>query len=527
MPYSRSYNSPYLSGSPYPTGRSPLVLDLENKINAVTQQIIDNRKQEIKEKNLEIDKNEKLIIDALDFEPLAEAGQKWQLENAKEIEGFTDRWTKKLYEQDYKLSTPDKIQLNKEKREIERKRGIAETDIQTLAEIKKEIAKGEKSAYDVNETAQKIKEYQENGLVGSGGAINLAVMKKIPFDAAFKERWESRLKNKAKSFTGDVEIKDRVTGEIVKTKTNEPSVNEAIEAMQLDPEWQEFSPEQQQQLINDIKLEYTQTQSDPRIVAAAKAGSGSESFSSGKYPNLKTKQQEIAADNYNEWAERVYQGDEAALQALKGAVYKTFRVTKNNFEFDTIDTATGKSKTVSIPRNLGKKYFKENLWNYAPDDKQQGLTNISPAVFVKEEWDLAAPVQKAELAEVRNIRTLVNDIPQKYEKLNDFKKDQDKIVKELTDTILKGKYIPDDFKTRKGRGGAEPGITFNEITYDIREPEQKEAFLNAVLKEAGMEQKKDEENKVEFTPEQEDAISKLLELNPDFTREEIIKELGY
>ena len=56
MPYSRSYNSPYLGSSPYPTGRSPLVLDLENKINAVTQQIIDNRKQEIKEKNLEIDK---------------------------------------------------------------------------------------------------------------------------------------------------------------------------------------------------------------------------------------------------------------------------------------------------------------------------------------------------------------------------------------------------------------------------------------------------------------------------------------
>jgi hypothetical protein len=500
MPYSRSYNSPYLGGSPYPTGRSPLVLDLENKINAVTQQIIDNRKQEIREKNLEINKNEKLIIDALDFEPLAEAGEKWQLENAKEIEGFTDRWTKKLYEQDYKLSTPDKIQLNKEKRDLERKRGVAETDIQTLAEIKKEIAKGEKSAYDVNETAQKVKEYQEKGLVGSGGAINLAVMKKIPFGATFKEKYEPMIKENAKTFIEDAQVLDRTTGETRTVRSNEAAINKAIEAIKTTPDYQELyeqNPEGAETVLNELKATYIKSPIEEKFVSATKFPTTKTTASqSSMFPDLKTQTQVEGATAFNEFAEKVWQGDEYALNEIKeNKKYLSFVVEPDKIVFyDREYKGTPPEPALTLDKKQDKVSFKSKVWNYAPSNVKEGVDNIQPTTFIKENWDLAKPVQKAELAEVRNIRTLVNDIPEKYEKLNDFKKDQDKIVKELTDTILKGKYTPDDFDTNRGRYNTKPGITFNEITYDIRKPEQKEAFLNAVLKEAGMEQKKDEVN---------------------------------
>lgn len=496
MPYSRSYNRPYLGSSPYPTGRSPMVLDLENKINAVTQQIIDNRKQEIKEKNLEFDKNEKLIIDALDFEPLAEAGEKWQLENAKEIEGFTDRWTKKLYEQDYKLSTPDKIQLNKEKREIERKRGIAETDIQTLAEIKKEIAKGEKSVYDVNKTAQKVKEYQEKGLVGSGGAINLAIMKKIPFGATFKEKYEPMIKENAKTFIEDAQVLDRTTGETRTVRSNEAAIDKAIEAIKTTPDFQELyeqNPKGAEAVLNELKATYIKSPIEEKFVSAAKyPTSKTTTPQSSMFPDLKTQAQVEGASAFNEIAERIWEGDESALISFKGDDYETVEVKPDKFIFHTNPTTTGKSTTVEINRNLDKLDFKRRLWDFAPKSLKQGLTNIPTANIIKEDWKLERPVQKAELSDVKVLRTDIENIKPEYADNDERNKDFVQVANDIKN-LLGRKISSKDVKAKTGRL-QNKGVEFKGKLYDIRKPEEKEALLNIVLQEAGIEQKKDEEN---------------------------------
>ena len=133
-------NRSYLgTGSPYPTGKSPLVLDIERNIQSVVQQQVENKKSEIKDKRLRVTENEKLMLDALDMQAVEGMGDNVALEFGNELDNLKDTWAKKFYEKGGELNTQDKLNLRKDQRRLEQKLKSAASEIKMMAEVKKEL----------------------------------------------------------------------------------------------------------------------------------------------------------------------------------------------------------------------------------------------------------------------------------------------------------------------------------------------------------------------------------------------------
>lgn len=498
----RQSRTPYMSGSPYPTGRSPFSVDLSGQIAAVTQQMVQNRQQEIKEKKLQISESEDAILTALDFKTLEGAGDKFTLEQADRLKNLTDKWAGKWKDGGGVLTTKDKIELLKDKRDVESKLAVGSAELKQYQEWQKELSNPNQKIYDTEPMLKNMAKYAKDGLLGTGGLINQAVLKKYPLGSRFAERYRPFMQNIAKEFQQTPVVVNPKTGATRIESTNKPAVDRAIAFFRTTQEYAD-NPEEGEAGIKNLETEFLSMPSKAGFSSVVKpktgVSGGAGTVSSSEFPDLKTKAEISAAKNYNDFAERVWQGDESALQELKGDKYKDIQFYDDKIVLTTIDTATGNSSEHPLSRKMSKIKFKEALWDWAPDSKKQGLNKntISVSSFVKEDWELDKPVEKTNI-DVEKLKRILTD--------EDTPITVDGVVNGINKILPDAEVIYDKILLKEknwyGKTKKKDGIIFNGKPYDIDVLENRKKLQDDVMAEY------EKQNK-EAEPEPEKNIPKL------------------
>jgi hypothetical protein len=321
MPQNRSYLG---TGSPYPTGKSPLVLDIENNIQNVVQQMVENKKSEIKEKKLTISDNEKMMLDALDMRAVEGMGDKVALEFGEGLEKIKNTWSKKFYEKEGMLSTQDKLTLRKDQMQLEQKLKNAAAEIKMMAEVKKELQiqalrPDKKGLYDYNQTSKRLDEYQKSGKVGSGAFINVPVMAKPEFGEEFVSKASPYLEAAAKSIKGTVKVIDESTGLVQDYRTNKPFIDSVGKNIEQMPEYQQLlveNPTEAAKLKDRLMQQYLKV-SD---LQDFDSGLQRQNAAYSKYGLTPIEQEN--SDFFNNIAEGVLTADSEILRSLVGSVDK-------------------------------------------------------------------------------------------------------------------------------------------------------------------------------------------------------------
>lgn len=476
MPYRNQYMP---TGSTYPTGQAPMAFDLSQQMAAITQQMVETRQQEIKEKKLKISESENAILSALDFKTLEGAGDQFALEQAERLNGLTDKWTRKWRDAGGILGTKDKLELLKDKRDIEQKLAVGSAEIAEFNEIQKILKTPNQQVYEYEPTANAVTEYIKSGKLGTGGLINLPVLKKQPFGAKFESMFDPFVAQRAKTFTDDAEVIDRSTGQVSFKKSNKASVDTGIEYLKSTPEYQEMyatNPAQAESVLSRMRLKYLSEPEEEKFVSAVKprtGGGGGGVITSVDFPDLKGKPAITAAINYNDFAEKLYNLDESAIQQLKGNTYQSVEILPDKIVLTKKDKEGTKDV---LPRNTGKLAFKESLWNIAPDNITQGLTNYPVSSFVREEWGLKQPIKAADIDAVRNVKIGIdnykNPNPQEGTTATG-----DQVVKFIND------LIPNSATYKKAIRDKNRKITFKTTDYFIEKPEERDRLKADVLAE--------------------------------------------
>jgi hypothetical protein len=353
-------NRSYLgTGSPYPTGKSPLVLDIERNIQSVVQQQVENKKTEIKDKRLRVTENEKLMLDALDMQAVEGMGDKVALEFGNELDSLKDTWAKKFYEKGGELNTQDKLNLRKDQSKLEQKLKSAASEIKMMAEVKKELQiqatrPDKRGIYDFYETSKKLNEYEKSGKIGSGNFINVPVMAKEVFGEEFVSKYDDLVKNAAKSTDETIRVLNPNTGLYESRTTNKPTMAQTKEYLMSRPEFQpliEQDPVKANALVDDMVKANFLNKSEQGFNAGMQRQNKSGSATAEEQDNI---------DFFNNIAEGVLRADPDILKSLTGAIDKEIgTIASAGYDGGNIilyPTDTKKHKPVTIPLpNRGSK----------------------------------------------------------------------------------------------------------------------------------------------------------------------------
>lgn len=415
--YSTSQRQISSGGSPYPTGRSPIVLGLEDSIASVTQDLVKARKEEIKAQRLEVDENEKLLLDALDLEPIEGMSDKVASDFVAGVDAMSDKYSRLLMERGGIFSREDKLNLAKEKRQLEKKLTIASSDIATLKQLKMEVAKTQDKSYvDNRETSKNIVDFEKKGLVGTGGAINLAVLKPEPFG----EDWVAEIAPSAekmlfsdKAFSVAAEVINRSTGEVKNSYDNSQAVGNYMQYAKQLPSYQRMyaqDPVRAEAFANAVAQRWTmkpvqtdfETAVKPRATSPRITNPTSPSQTSAKYnwdlPEDKAETLEL----FHATAEGIRRGDPTSLDRMKtdepGGISQIDYYVRNGQGFMDIyfnDRVSGQKsipvnpvKGLKVPKKgdkAGAEVFYGKIYNYYPDEYKKGLEQLNIANYITPE----------------------------------------------------------------------------------------------------------------------------------------------
>jgi len=480
---------PYQQGSIYPTGIEPLAIDLDKNIFAITQQMVKSRKEQIKEQKLEIDENEKLILDALDFEPVAGMGDEQALKHLQRVDEMTDKYARLWKDRGGKLSTEDKLSLAKDKRDVEAKLKTASADIATIAEIKKELAKGDKSIYDIAKTAKNLLEYEKSGKVGLGGAINVPVIKEIPSYQAYADKISPLLQKEAmntKAWSSSISEIDPTTGMTKTVMTNESVVDDILSYGDMLPEYQQMlaeDPKGAAAFRSALRERFVVNPSQQKIVASAKETATSPTESLKNAPNSygwkgRTSEEVTTLEDFNRTAEGLRQMDRSTV----GKIIGTEETGVKDISYDTDDkgrkwmtisfnpevSAAGnetarKDEVIQVPADNASKneldIFYGKMWKYYPESlKGESLKKAAITPYL-------AP-EKMKGMEFGERMPLARE--QAFDKTFDkVKSDPNK--DNLNALIKQAKQLDPkaDISLRTGTFGKPKGIIYNGKFYDI------------------------------------------------------------
>lgn len=458
-------SNPYLSGSPYPTGIAPLELNLDDKVFALTQQMVKSRKDEIKQNRLLVDSNEEAILNALDFEPLEGAGDKIALQHAESVKSMEDKWAKVFKDRQGMLTSQDKIDLLKDKRGVEQNLKKAAADIAQIAEIKKGIGKG---IYDDLQTSANLTEYQKAGLIGSGGALNIPVLKKQPFGAEFEALIDPFLKQRSQDVDTMVESIDTDTGQESKRMSNKRSLSEAAAFIQSMPEYQELykkDPAQATSLLNRKLMQYSTDKGVQDYVGSLrdKKGSGQEE---GKL----TSAQQSAIDNFLLTTGGIAANDARYTNSLVGmktpngvvqSVERGDNTVTFKFQPKLINGLPTEVQPITIdlpdPNDEeSQRIFNEKLWSMYPPDLKKGLTNVPISGYLTKGKKGAVQYKPAPKPEEKELTNALTSLSKEKTPQN---------AKALYETLIK-QYPDLPIKLEKGILGKVKGFNFKKKDSD-------------------------------------------------------------
>jgi len=388
------------------------------------------------------------------------------------------------------LDTNDKLELLRDKRDIENRIQVGAADVAQFQQLQKDLADPKKrTVYDVNETTKRMAKYAIDGNLGQGGVINIPVYQEQPFGQEALAKygsWLEETQNPKTAFKSTTKT-DLKTGVITTELSNEEDVNAKMDLFEQTPEVQQMLRENPIETRQWLDLNRKALIKKPQTSGVnsgliGKTKTGKEEFSSD-YPGF-TKQAEVdAANNYNDFAERLYQGDESAIEQLKGTKYASVEVYPDKYILTENDD---KGTKKIVRRDVGKKAFKHSVWDVAPDSVTQGLTNFGLSSFIKEDYNLSSPIKKAEITPIRDFKSLLSDansVPAPESVMTSVKE------------ILPEANISYD-KTETGWFGRKKGkekIIFGDKPYDLDIPDDRKKLMYDVLKEYDSKNKQQEE----------------------------------
>lgn len=462
-------NTPYMSGSPYPTGRSPFAVNLSQNIAAITQQMVENRQNEIKENKIQVEENEATLLKALDFKTVDGIQDKVALDHANRIKAMSDKWAVRMKERQGILNNNDKLELLKDKRDIETRLAKAASDVATVKTLQEDLAKDKNFVFEKFPTATNLNKYIEEGRIGEGNAINIAEMKIPAFGYEFMQFYEPFVANKAKNFKDDVRIVNPSTGQVSTTRSNREAVDEAIEFIKSNSyqykELEAEDPKKAEEVVEYLRIKYRSVSEEDKFVAGARPrGTGS-----GKKEDTAVNQ---AIEDFNKNVVGVMNFDTTAMGKFRsedwGGIDDMRRSTRGKKDYVRVtykEDKVGDKKPpidIAIPDKLydeetgqmteeGKAFY-QKMWELYPASLKQGIDKkpladlMNPAKVPSREYSVDQPIQKEQLLD-------------SFKNIDDTSSNDE--VRQLVDNINNtfGGDITVEY-TKKGAFTAN-GITFN------------------------------------------------------------------
>ena len=465
-------NLPYMSRSPYPTGRSPFAVDLSENMAAITQQMVENRQKEIKDYKLQVEENEGTLLKALDFKTVEGIQDKAALDHANRIKELSDKWAIRMKERQGIMSTNDKLELLKDKRDVEGRLSKAAADVATIKKIQEDLAKEKGFVYQKNPTAKRLVDYIDNGLIGEGNAINIPEVNVPVFGYETIQRFEPFMVNRAKDFVEVPKVINRATGEVRVEKSNQKSVDEGIEFIKTTDEYKELvaqDPVKAQEALEYLRTKYSSESQKGSFVSAVKpraTGSGGRTEPAVNKAIEDFNTNVLNASKFgktalNKWTPTI--GDiESMRKSTPKSGEKYIRVT-----FKPDKAGNKKIIDITVPDQIyveseetGQaemteegKLFYQRMWELYPASLKGGLSGktlpdlMKPLMSKEMEMDTDEPVQKEQVLEsFKNVG----------------EKSSNDQVEGLVATIKKtfGNDMPIEYTTGRGTFKAN-GITFN------------------------------------------------------------------
>ena len=337
------------TGGGLPQTATPFAMDLSAPIMAITQRMVQARRQEIADDRSEIAKNEKVLLDALDFEPIQGLSDQIQTDHIKAVEDMTNEWAGKMAQYRGKLPPSELLNLKRAQRKMEMDISNKKSDVIALAKLKEEMAKeGGKikdSYMDVNATAARVNDYIKAGKVGSGGASFLMVPRTYSGAEIYQARYGDQLEKLAT--VKDEKITD-ADGNVIGTTESTPEDIRAKAYAMADNDTTMTEAQKQQskdyveaRLKSVLKEKYYQ----PRAVKAAIDRSGAAIN---------------AAEPANDLLDGVWNMDQGATANLKAnALFQNSKWDMSNPKDPVIVLSKFDGGAIRVPRSVGEKRFKE------------------------------------------------------------------------------------------------------------------------------------------------------------------------
>lgn len=398
-----------------------MVLGLEDTISAITQEMVKNRKEEVKTMNLEIDANEKMLLDALDMEPLQGMQEKAALEFTNGLDQLTDKYSKLLKDRGGVFTREDKLNLAKDKRELERKLSVAASDIATWEEYKKQVALGpEKSYLDLGQLIPDMNEYEKKGLIGTGGAASIGKLKPVPFGEDWMAEVLTPASIKDLQTKANMDVSSTVvspsTGAVEYQYDNSKLVGNYMQMATQLPSFQRMyaeDPKKAMQMAGAVakRLTINPTQQGysasvkPRATGGGRSGGGGGGNANapiaGNYNwNLPADQTETI-ETFHSTAEGVRRGDPTALDRIigtgEGQLKETEYFVKDGKAYVHLKAnptkyngkiISGKEEILRIPPRgdkEGAKTFYGKIYNYYPSEFKKGIEKLNISNYITPE----------------------------------------------------------------------------------------------------------------------------------------------
>lgn len=386
------------TGGGLPQTVTPFAMDLSAPIMAITQRMVQTRRQEIADDRSEIAKNEKVLLDALDFEPIQGLSDQIQTEHIQAVEDLTNKWAGEMAQVQGKLSPAKLLDLKRDQRKMEMDISNKKSDVVALAKLKEEMAKeGGKikdSYMDVNATAARVNDYIKAGKVGSGGASFLMVPRTYSGAEIYQARYGDQLEKLATM--KDERITD-ANGNVIGTTESTPEDIRAKAYAMAD---------------NDTTMTEVQKQQSKDYVEARLKSVLKEKYYQPRAVKASSGNAEIKAQGGNDMLDQAWkQSGNAEDLLVKSGAFQSAKWRFDKNEGWTLDAVKFDGTKASFPKKLGEKGWKTALNDWLPT---------------------SAKIKSADLIQT-NLNTPRENEPTKTESLLGFERNVDNFNGTITD----------------------------------------------------------------------------------------------
>jgi hypothetical protein len=332
----------------YPTGRSPFAVDLAPSIDAITNRMVRSRREAIAREEGEISANERAILEVFDVESVQGMSDQIQETHMKELDTIDDKWSNILREKSGKLSREDLVQLRRDKRGVESKIADMQTDVKAYNFARGELLKpGARDIYDVNESARRMMEIKDKGLIGAGRATQILAPKRLSLEEKMYSDFGKQIDAKAKLFSETIASIDTAKGKVEFLRKNREQLSETFDAMvESRPEYKAQAKKESGGLEGARQRFFAMHGMDTKAEKFYQAYTAPKAGAAGLKPEYVG-----VVDKYNRALEGILRRDKRYLEELGSAITAKGNVkdVSSSDKYLTITYDNGQRDRISYP----------------------------------------------------------------------------------------------------------------------------------------------------------------------------------